>query len=380
MILTAAVISDIHFGAIKPNVLYNELKTQFLDFIKDRYIDMIVICGDFYNSIISLNSQTALTSFDFMNELVDICEKNGIKYIRIIEGTLSHDNYQILNFRMHESNTKVNFRVITKTCAEVIEDNITILYIPEEYVSDHYNHYKRFLVKDKKYYDLIFGHGMFKETSFAKEDGETQISRAPIWNSKLLSSLCKGPIFFGHIHTSQVIRKHIYYTGSFSRWVYGQEEPKGFYIFAYDTESHKYIAEFIENKLARLYDTMIVHLSSFKGSIDSLVNIIKNKRRDHLRIKVLIENTDRDLSYDLSILREYFSGKPLFKIDIIDMRQKEKQRELEERVNKLFNDYDFIFDKSIPIEIKLYKFIKRKYNKDMSIEKIKSILNNEKIK
>ena len=378
MILTAAVISDIHFGAIKPNTLYNELKTQFLDFIKERYIDMIVICGDFYNSIISLNSQTAITSFDFINELIAICENNGIKYVRIIEGTLSHDNYQILNFRMHEANTKVDFKVITTVCSEVIENQISILYIPEEYMTDIYEFYKKYLVKDKKYYDLIFGHGMFKETSFTEEEGETNISRAPIWSSKLLTSLCKGPIFFGHIHTSQIIRKHIYYTGSFSRWVYGQEEAKGFYIFAYDSDSHKYIAEFIENKLARLYDTMVIHLSAFKGSIESLINLIKDKRREYLRIKVLIENTDRDLSYDLSILREYFSGKPLFKIDIIDLRQKEKQRELEEKVNKLFSDYDFIFDKDISIEVKLHKFIKRKYDKELSIEKIKSLLNNEK--
>ena len=158
MILTAAVISDIHFGAIKPNTLYNELKTQFLDFIKERYIDMIVICGDFYNSIISLNSQTAITSFDFINELIAICENNGIKYVRIIEGTLSHDNYQILNFRMHEANTKVDFKVITTVCSEVIENQISILYIPEEYMTDIYEYYKKYLVKDKKYYDLIFGH------------------------------------------------------------------------------------------------------------------------------------------------------------------------------------------------------------------------------
>ena len=64
----------------------------------------------------------------------------------------------------------------------------------------------------KKYYDFIFGHGMFKETSFTNDDSESYISKAPIWNSKLLVSLCKGPIVFGHIHTSQIIRKHIYYT------------------------------------------------------------------------------------------------------------------------------------------------------------------------
>ena len=55
MIFSVAVIADIHFGAIPPKQLYAELKSEFLDFVEKRYIDMIVIAGDFYNSVISLN-------------------------------------------------------------------------------------------------------------------------------------------------------------------------------------------------------------------------------------------------------------------------------------------------------------------------------------
>ena len=133
-LFNVAVIADIHFGAIRPEQLYTELKESFLDFIKDKYLDMIVIAGDFFNSIISLNSQSALKAFKFMRELVEICEKNEIKYVRIIEGTLSHDNLQILNFQNYESNKKVDFKVITTIREESLSNGLNILYLTEEYM------------------------------------------------------------------------------------------------------------------------------------------------------------------------------------------------------------------------------------------------------
>lgn len=378
MIFTTAVIADIHFGAVRPDQLYNELRNEFLDFIENRYIDMIVIAGDFFNSILSLNSQSALRAFAFMKELMYICEKNDIKYVRIIEGTLSHDNYQILNFRMYESNPKVNFKIITTVTEETLDNGIKILHIPEEYMENPLEYYRPFIDKEAKYYDFIFGHGMFKETSFVKEDGENNISKAPIWDSKYLIGLSKGPIFFGHIHTSQIIRKHIYYAGSFSRWVYGQEEKKGFYLIAYDTDTSRYITQFIENKLAKSYDTIKVHLVEFiekNHNLDHFIEMCKELKKDNLRIQILIESSEKDFSYELGFLKEYYMGKPGYKLDVIDKREKLQQERVEEKVNRLMNDYSFLFQKDIPIETKIHKFIKRKYSKDVSEDKIRDLLN-----
>ena len=376
-LFTVAVIADIHIGAIKSDILYNELKEGFLNFIKDKYLDMIVIAGDFFNSIISLNSQSAMKAFQFMRELIDICEKNEIKYVRVIEGTLSHDNFQILNFQNYESNKKVDFKIVTTVREENLSNGLNILYLPEEYMEDPVNYYREYLCKPKKYYDFIFGHGMFKETSFTNDDSESYISKAPIWNSKLLTSLCKGPIVFGHIHTSQIIRKHIYYTGSFSRWVYGQEEDKGFYIFAYHIESGKYLAEFIQNKLARQFDTIKIYLEKAleTQSVDELIKHIKLFKKDNLRIQVLVETIQKDYSLPISLLKEYFTGKPGYKFELIDLREKAQHQEMEEKINKLSSDYEFLFDDQLPIQEKIYKFIKRKYKKDVSEEKIMDLLN-----
>ena len=376
-LFNVAVIADIHFGAIRPEQLYTELKESFLNFIKDKYLDMIVIAGDFFNSIISLNSQSALKAFKFMRELVEICEKNEIKYVRIIEGTLSHDNLQILNFQNYESNKKIDFKVITTVREESLSNGLNILYLPEEYMEDPISYYKDYICKPSKYYDFIFGHGMFKETSFVKDDSESMISKAPIWDSKFLSSICRGPIFFGHIHTSQIIRKHIYYTGSFSRWVYGQEEDKGFYIFTYHMETGKYLTEFIVNKLARKFDTTKVFLEKAleTQTVDELIKRLKLFKVDNLRIQVLVEALQKDYSLPISIMKEYFTGKPGYKFELIDLIEKAQHQQMEEKINKLSSDYEFLFDDNLPVQTKIHKFIKRKYEKDVSEEKIMNLLN-----
>ena len=375
MIFTTAVIADIHFGAIRPDQLYRELEEYFLKFLKNHYVDMVIIAGDFFNSIIPLNAPSAINAFKLMRELVKIAEKNGIKYIRIIEGTLSHDNFQIVNFKMYENYKDIDFKLITKVTEETLDNGIHILYLPEEYMTDPIEYYTPYLKRGKKSYDFIFGHGMFKETSFISQNEEPTISKAPIWDSKYIGSITKGPVFFGHIHTSQVIRKHIYYTGSFSRWVYGQEEPKGFYIFSYDTETSKYLIDFIENQGAKRYDTITVHLDSYDGDVDKLVTMLRNYKKDHLRIQVLIESEERDYSYTIGFLKEYYAGKSDYKLEIIDKREAKKQEEMESKVNKLLTDYNFLFDKAIPVESKIHKFIKRKYQKEVSEEKIKELLN-----
>ena len=374
MILKMALLADIHVGAISSTQLYEELKTEFLDFIKKRYLDIIFIAGDFYNSVISLNSQSSIMAFKFMNELMDICEANGIKYVRVIEGTLSHDNFQIRNFSMYEELSTVDFRTIETVTVEEI-CGLKILYIPEEYRENLVSYYAPYFNVPKKHYDLIVGHGMFKETSFIKDDSENDVSKAPILDSKLICSICKGPIFFGHIHTPMIIRKHIYYIGSFSRWVYGQEEDKGFYLCVYDTDTKMYAVEFIVNKLARKFDTIKVDLDKYTKSMDELVKFAKQIRRDNLRIQVIIDGDERDYSYDISFLKEYYSGKTGYKLDIIDKREKLAQMRTEEKVQKILTDYNFLFDNSLPIDTKIRKFIKRKNGKDVSEEMIRSILN-----
>ena len=47
---------------------------------------------------------------------------------------------------------------------------------------------------------------------------------------------------------------------------------------------------------------------------------------------------------------------------------------MEEKIKLLLSKYDFIFDKSVAPEEKLSRFIKLKYNKDISIEDMANYL------
>ena len=97
-------------------------------------------------------------------------------------------------------------------------------------------------------------------------------------------------------------------------------------------------------------------------------------RKDYLRIQVVVETISKDYSYIISALKEYYTGKQGFKLDIIDKRERAQKEATEEKVNKLLSDYDFLFDKQLPIGVKIHKFIKRKYQKDISEERIIDLL------
>lgn len=367
-------IADIHFGAVKANILYEELKESFLNFIKDKYIDMIVICGDFYNSIVNLNTKTSLLSLVFMKELISICKDNGIKYIRIIQGTYSHDNDQLNNFIIFEKDMDINFRVILTVTEERLEEGLNILYVPEEYISDPKEYYSQYFNK-VGYYDIIFGHGMFREVSFTSNDSESSTSRAPIFDSTLFSNICKGPIIFGHIHNHTIIKKKIFYVGSFSRWAYGEEDPKGFMVFLYNTKYRFFNYSFVKNNLARRYDTIdIVHIPN-NTPIKSFIKYLNSFRKDYLRIKLIINNTmNTDDAMNLAILREYYTNRSGYKLEVINNVFIEKQKENEEKISKMINEYNFVFDKNLPIEDKLQRFINKRYNREIPIDKIKDIL------
>lgn len=373
MIFTTVTIADIHFGAIPANKLYDELKSTFIKYIKNHHVDMVVIAGDFYNSLMSLNSPSALSATQIISDIIESAKENNIRYIRIIEGTLSHDNFQIKQFSIFEKIDGIDFKIITEITTEVIE-GMKFLFIPEEY-GKSMNEYKYFLDVPKKYYDMIFGHGMFKETSFESDD-ENRISTSVIWDSKLLASICKGPVIFGHIHTSQIIRKNIYYCGSFSRWSYGQEEPKGFYIFIYEPKSHKYLYDFIENKKADKYDTIIFNLDNFPDDIDVKYFITKSLEtiKDNLRIQIIIGDPEKDYTFKLNFLKEYFTGKPKFKLQIIDKRSIKMQEEATLELQKTNTEYNYIFDKNVSLKTKISKYIRKEYNEEISEDIIKDLL------
>lgn len=366
-----ATLADLHWNAVSPEKMYHQLADVFIEYIRKHKVDMIVIAGDYYDSIISLNSKSAKLSMLFMTSLVNISKLTGVKFIRCIKGTSSHDNTQLENLKVFENDVDIDFKIYETVTKEDI-NGYHILFLPEEYMKNVSEFYEDFT---NEKYDFIFGHGMFKETSFvaSKQDSAITLSKAPVFDSGKMIELCKGPILFGHIHSSCVIKKKITYVGSFSRWVYGEEEPKGFYLTLMNDDG-TWKNEFVENTEAERYDTVVVtNLNRYSSTPEKFFQDMELLRKDYLRISFVLDSNE-DNSYMLNLIREYYAKNPNYKLKITDKTVALREAKQEERMEELMEKYGFIFDSNISRSEKISKFIKVRDKQDVSVDEVNNIL------
>ena len=376
-IIVSAHISDVHFGAFDSDILSRELKQNFLKVInKMPKLDVIFIQGDLYDHELSLNSKVSYNSFKFINELENIAYENDIK-VRMIRGTKSHDVNQLKNLKFRKN---IDFEIINSVTKEKLFKNLKVLYLPEEYMNNPDEFYKDYLNVEDDYYDFIIGHGLVTETAFNNLNSETQIKTAPVFDSKQLMRITKGPICFGHIHDGVSINNKIFYTGSFSRWCHGEENPKGFYFSIYNTKTGHFKIIPVVNKLARTFVTKKMTKYILNHDIQKIIDKIEYqlliKHVDNLRIKVT-EINDSDFLLKLDLLKKYFSGNNHISIEIkrldISTRDVEEQKELVEK-------YEYLFDDNNSVEYQSTRFINEEFDYDISEEKVYEILNTDILK
>ena len=369
------MIADIHFGALPVERLYNELEI-FLDFIEKKSLDFIVILGDWFDKKINLNSKDAKYSTVFFERICQICIDNDIK-LRIIQGTESHDNSQLEVLEILAKNKPVDFKVFYEVEEEELFPDFNVLYVPEEYINSIDEKYGKYM---NKKYDMIFGHGMIQEVKFAAliQSSETTMKKAPIFKSKMLCDMCYGPIFFGHIHTKDIFNDRLYYVGSYNRWKFGEEEDKGFYYVKYENDTKEFEAKFIINNKAMKYDTIEIYEkeSGFyklntENQIKYIQNLIQSFEYDFLRLQFYIPQGYENENLLINMINESFGKYKNLKLDFKVNSKIKSKREVEEKINLLLDKYGFIFDNKIDTYTKINKFILEKYNKDISVEKIK---------
>lgn len=366
-----ATLADLHWNAVSPEKMYHQLQDIFLTYIKKHPVNMVVIAGDYYDSIISLNSKSAKLSMLFMTNLMNVAKETGVQWIRIIKGTSSHDNNQLENLKVFENDDQIDFKIYSSVTDEEIH-GYRILFLPEEYMKDIEEFYADYL---EKTYDIIFGHGMFKETSFvaSKQESAVTLSKAPVFNSDRMISICNGPILFGHIHTKCTIKKNIQYIGSFSRWVYGEEEPKGFFITEFG-DDHTWKNTFVENTEAERYDTVVVtNVNKYSSVPEAFFQEMETLRKDYLRISFVLDNSE-DQTYMLNLIREYYAKNPNYKLKITDKTIALRDAKQEKRMDELLEKYGFIFDTNLSHAEKIHRFIQVRDKQDISTEEIRQIL------
>lgn len=367
-----AVIADIHFGSQNPRQLYSELIDYFInELYKLDKLDMIVIAGDLTNMKMPFESEHIL----FLNRFMMVDLYNLVLHfnckLRIIQGTKSHDNSQLLNYKNTlEYRPEINCKVILNVTTEKI-DNMNILYLPEEYPKDPNTYYSEFF--SFIHYDFIFGHGNVDELGFhPKEDNtEFHMGKSPVFRANKLSEYVRSLCVFGHYHHYHEVTDKMLYVGSFSSWTFDDEEEKGFVILDYNR--HKKVTNHYRVINEGCTKLISLDLELFiKEDIDKIVNNILNYKEenliDRLRLFINMNNISELEEEKINILRKNFRHNK----DIIFL-VKGNNKILKERDTNKENEY--IFDKSITIEEKISLFIKNIYNEDLTVEEIKEILN-----
>jgi DNA repair exonuclease SbcCD nuclease subunit len=383
MIKRFLVVGDIHFGYYPPELLYKEFQIIMDTIVEYKNIDCVVIAGDYYDTKLSMASAHSVYSVKAFSELIKLCENYNIK-VRHIKGTNSHDpENQLKNLAQIANSSKCDYKLFMTVDEEEIFPGMKVLYIPEEYMENSDEYYKEFF---NKKYQLVFGHGMFEETNFSSKNKFKTMKKYPIFNSKQMEDICEGPIVFGHIHTAQRIRNRIQYTGSLVRSRYGEEEAKGFYVVDFDTETKESEFEFIENNMTMRYDTIEVNSDNpiFSGMVNEQIayfkNLVETYKKDYLRVKINIPEDMINSSTFIDNMNVVFNDMKNVKLQIVENSKVKLDNELREKVNLLMDKYNFIFDKSVGYDEKIREYIKLKTGKEISLDRIRSMISGNSFK
>ncbi len=328
--LVTATIADIHIGKKSADRLRKELEEGFLKYIEDEKdnLDLVTIAGDYFDRIIRFNEPAGVLALDTLDRIIETA-KNGHFLVRIIQGTKSHDNNQLDVFNSYEETYPDILKIITKVTKETINlkgHELKVLYLPEEYPTDPDSYYQDYF---SDHYDLIYGHGMTDIVGFSfsdwKDEGENISFGTPVHNTDKLLDLSSGPVMFGHIHNKKSYKDKFYYTGSYSRYAFDSQEPKGWLVTEINPDdTSDYTVEFKENKLAPTYGIIEVDTLPLEEGTD-LLEVLKTMSNMYDYSKIISSDDNK-----LKIIRQLSEGSNDIKV------QTAKKIETE-RVDEKFN-------------------------------------------
>ena len=233
--------------------------------------------------------------------------------VYVLKGTKTHDYNQLDSFF---DKTLVNpyFHIINTVTVEEILPNFNVLFLPEEYMEDQDAYYKEYKKKSNTY-DMIIGHGTWDVFAFENQitESERNIKGSPVFKYKEWENRVHGNIIFGHIHVHNVHKKLIY-PGSFDRWCFGEATEKGFIYHTYNTRTKKTSWEFIENDLARIYETVKAsNIFKGKATLEEKVAALKKiKNSNDIRIDMDIDMSTEDIA----IMKNIVASKENIKLSV----------------------------------------------------------------
>lgn len=373
MIIKGVSLNDLHFGIKESKRIYEELSIV-KNFLEENEVHILTINGDYFDCKLSVGDPATYYAITFFSELIKIVRDKKIIF-RIIQGTKSHDLNQLQIFKHYEDDIHLDFRVIENVEEEDFFDGaFNVLYVPEEYpenVDEYYAEWK------KRKYCVMFAHTTF---DFVAMPGQIEISQKNTHTAPVLiwkewkDSLENGFATVGHIHGRNTYSNKIFYSGSFSRWNYGERGDKGFTYYEYDTEKLVYDVRYIDNELAPNFN--VISVSELGLDLDNIdVSVIQenlNKfvnEKDRLRIDLSGLSKEK-----IQVLKEYYRPQSNIKIEVRENKisLKESAKKKEE-----FEKYHYITKRQLPLNETIKRYCKEDMNKNIELKEIDGALSED---
>jgi len=314
------LLADIHLGnnRNKTKDIVRNLDKFFLKY-KNEIItsDMIIIAGDTFDRLLSTNSEESRLAYNWLGRLVVFCKEYGIK-LRILEGTPSHDWKQVkLLDNIIESlgvKEEVDYKYFEDLDIEILDNGLSILYIPDEWRPKAKDTYQDVLKKMSEHnlekVDMIVMHGAFKyqipgieSDSFHNEDNYVKLTNYTV--------NC------GHVHNRSQY-ENILVPGSFDRLTFTDEDDiKGGLLVT--LENGKFNYKVLENKSALLFKSISLTNYDIKNIKNELDKLAKKYNKGYIRFLVEDKTSITDMLEDLRKLY------PMFKLEVKNIKDKDKK-------------------------------------------------------
>lgn len=368
--LTIVSTADLHIGRFDLAYQYSVLKQQMIEPLYNIDFDIFVIAGDFFNSKVMANSQTAMYGCLFFNDIVNLCKYKNTTLI-VIEGTKDHDNGQLKLFYSYLSDPDLDLRIVEQARFEIVK-GIRILCLPEEYNKPQ-SYYDNLLLYSGVY-DIAIVHGMYKGAIYQDKviNTENFDPRNKIFTMDDFCN-CRGYILAGHVHTSGCFDRYFYYCGSPYRWCFGEEEPKGFFISFYNPDTcehycyfqeiicHQYITLNIDDMIDKNPDEIIYYINLLLKDIE------------YIRIELPDEPNEVQLA-NIEMIKIYYRNNNRVKIKMTNSKKKKVIEQTKEQ-NKELEPFLFLLDHNLDKYEKLSMYINIKEGYDCTnSSEVKEIL------
>lgn len=275
--ISILAISDIHVGCprLNPRLLHDRfVKFLYPQMTKD--VSILFVCGDFFDSLLTMNAIASLEAIEIIKELKRICRENEID-LRVLRGTFSHDRSQPLHFIHGEDPNDTVVQLYDTLSFEYnARTGLNIVYIPDNLKRDNiYDDLRKLLDSHNlERADILIHHGYFKHMLPPNIQAPYGCLEAD-----QIKKYVKGCVLNGHVHISSIYQ-NVISIGSFDRLAHNEEGAKGFYRIDIDTNG-TYHFSFIENKEATKF--LSFDLNTFEGMGSEAVQFFTKKWNETIK-------------------------------------------------------------------------------------------------